>query len=179
MIQKTLIGLAVLTAIFAIVIATRPDDFRITRATTIAAPPATVFAQVNDLHLWDAWSPWAKLDPECKVTFSGAAAGKGAEFHWAGNSEVGEGHQTITESTPSQLVRMKLDFIKPFKASNDVEFTFQPDATGTVVTWTMSGKNNFLGKAFSLVMDCETMLGPQFEKGLASLKAVSEAAPKP
>ncbi len=179
MLKKILLGLAAVIVVLLIVIVTRPEDFRLTRSATMAAPPNVVFDQVNDFHKWDAWSPWAKLDPNCKVTFDGPASGKGAGFAWAGNNEVGEGRQTIVESRPGELVRIKLEFLKPFAANNDVEFTFKPEGAGTKVTWVMSGKNNFIGKAFSLVMDCETMLGPTFEKGLASMKAVVEAPAKP
>ena len=178
MISKILIGLVLILAILAGVIATRPADFSMSRSATMAATPAAIFENVNDFHKWDAWSPWAKLDPNSKVSFEGPTSGKGAIFKWSGNNEVGEGQQTIVESRPSELVGIKLDFIRPMAGTSNVEFTFKPEGANTVVTWTMSGKNDFIGKAISLVMDCDKMVGPQFEKGLASLKAIVEGAPK-
>jgi len=169
-----LIVIAVVVALLIVVIATRPADFSITRSITISAPPQAVFPLVNDFHNWEAWSPWAKIDPEMKMTFAGPAAGTGAVYTWTGNSKVGEGRMTIVESHPSDLVRIKLEFLKPFAATNATEFTFQPQGSQTAATWSMSGKRNFMTKAMGLVMSMEKMLGGQFEKGLQQLKAVAE-----
>lgn len=178
MLKKILIALVLIIVVFAIVVATRPAEFRIARSTTIAAPAEVVFAQVNDLHKWDAWSPWAKLDPAMKQTHEGAPAGPGAVYSWAGNREVGEGRMTITESRPSELIRIKLEFIKPFAAVNTTEFTFAPEGNQTQVAWTMTGTNNFMAKAFCMFMSMDKMVGGQFKKGLADLKSVAEAAAK-
>src|SRR5262249_17972049 len=124
------------------------------------------------------WSPWAKLDPAAKISYEGPTAGVGAAFTWAGNSEVGEGRMTITESRPNEKVVFRLDFEKPFKDTSTAEFTFEPKGDQTAVTWTMLGKNGFVGKAMSLVINCDKMLGGYFEKGLAQLDAVSQAAAK-
>lgn len=177
--RRTAIAAAVVVAGLAAVVAMQPDEFRITRSTTIAAPAAEVFAQVDDFHNWEAWSPWAKLDPTAKVTFEGPTAGTGAKFRWSGNDEVGEGSMTVVESQPSDLIVLKLEFVKPFENSCTEEFTFRPQADQTVVTWTMSGRNTFLCKAVHMCMDMEKMVGGDFEKGLASLKAVVEAAHQP
>jgi hypothetical protein len=158
-----------------IVIAVQPNNFRITRSATIAASAETVFAEVNDFHKWNAWSPWAKMDPNCKNTFEGTTAGKSAIFSWDGNNKVGAGRMTITDSRPSDLILIKLEFFKPFKATNTAEFTFKREAHQTVVTWAMSGKNNFIGKFFSLFIGCDKMIGGQFEKGLAAMKIIAEA----
>ena len=178
MLKKILIGLAVIVVVFLIVVAFQPADYRVTRTATIAAPPAVVFAQVDDLRKWEAWSPWAKMDPAMKVTYTGPAAGVGAVSGWAGNSEVGEGRMTITESRPSELIRFHLEFIKPMAGTSASEFTFKPEGNQTVVTWTMTGKNNFIGKAFCLFMNMDKMVGGQFEQGLARLKSVAETAAK-
>jgi len=176
MLKKIIIGLAVVFALFAAYVASRPGEFKVTRSGTIAAPPQTVFEHVNDFHKWDAWSPWAKLDPNSTATFEGPPSGTGASFKWSGNDQVGQGEQKIIESKPGELVRIELHFLKPFEATNDVEFAFQPEAAGgTKVTWTMKGKNNFIGKAISVFMDCDTMVGGMFEQGLANLKKVAEA----
>jgi len=171
--------IAVLVLGFLIVVAVQPNEFRVSRSAKMAAPPATVFAQVNDYHNWDAWSPWAKLDPNAKVSFEGPTSGTGAKFSWSGNDQVGAGQQTIVESRPDELIRIKLEFEKPFKNTCTAEFTFQPQGDQTVVTWSMFGQNNFLGKAFSLFMNCDKMVGGEFEKGLASMKAIVEAKPSP
>lgn len=175
MIRKILIGLAVLILGLVVVVAFQPADFRVTRSAEIDAPPAVVFGQVNDFHKWEAWSPWAKMDPAAKNTFAGPPAGEGASFSWAGNHEVGEGMMTITESRPPELVKLRLEFKKPFEGTSDTEFLFQPEGEGTRVTWTMSGTNNFLGKAIGLLMNCDKMIGPQFEQGLANMKQIAEA----
>ena len=179
MLTPILIGLAVVVVVFVIVIATRPDDFRVTRSATIGSPPAAVFEQVNDFHMWDDWSPWAQLDPTCKNSFDGAPAGKGAKFTWDGNNKVGAGRMTIKESQPPEMIRIHLEFLRPFKATNTTEFTFKPIGSGTEVTWSMFGKNNFMSKAFSLFVNCDTMVGKDFERGLASLKALAEATREP
>jgi len=169
-----LLALAFIAIIFLVVIAGRPDEFNVTRAANIAALPEKIFPHVNDLHRWEAWSPWAKLDPNAKSVFSGADAGAGATMAWDGNKKVGAGKMTITESRPAEFIRLRLDFLRPMKAANTAEFTFQPADGQTVVTWSMSGKNNLFFKAFGLAMNCDKMIGRDFEKGLASLKSVAE-----
>lgn len=172
-----LIAVVVIVAGLIVVVATQPADFKVTRMTTIKAPPERVFEHINDFHKWEVWSPWAKLDPNMRTIYSGMPSGTGASYSWAGNNEVGEGKMTITESRPSQDIKIDLDFIKPFAAKNVTEFMLKPDGDVTEVTWTMSGKNNFIAKAFCLVMNMDKMVGGDFEKGLAQMKAVVESAP--
>ena len=169
-----LLALAFIAILVIIVIAGQPDEFTVTRAANISAPPEKIFPHVNDLHQWEAWSPWAKLDPNAKYTFSGADAGTGAAMAWEGGKKVGAGQMTITESQPSGLIRFRLDFQKPMSATNTAEFTFRAEAGQTVVTWSMAGKSCSLSKVFGLFMDFDKMCGDQFEKGLASLKSVTE-----
>jgi polyketide cyclase/dehydrase/lipid transport protein len=176
MLIPILITLAVILALFIILVAMRPSDFRVTRSITVAAPAERAFEQVNELRNWEAWSPWAKLDPNAKNTYEGPVAGVGAAFAWSGNCKVGEGRLTITESRPHELVRFKLEFVKPFKGTNSAEFTFRPEGGETVVQWTMSGKKNFVSKAIGLVVNCDKMIGCQFDKGLAEMKSLAEAA---
>ena len=178
MLKKILIGVVVIIAAFVALVAVRPSDFRIERSAVVSAPPTVVFAQVNDLHNWDAWSPWAKLDPAAKQTFEGPRAGMGAAFAWVGNNQVGEGRMTITESRPNELIRFKLDFVKPFAGTNTAEFTFTPQGNQTAVTWSMFGTQNFMAKAFCIFMNMDRMVGGQFEQGLAQMKSVAEAANK-
>lgn len=174
MLKKIFIGLAVVVVILIVVIAVQPAAFQVTRSTMIAAPPEKVFGQVNDFHKWDGWSPWAKLDPAMNQTFEGSATGVGSVYTWNGNSQVGEGRMTITESDSNKLVGIKLEFIKPMMAVNHTTFELKPDGTNTVVVWSMAGTNNFMGKAFCLFVSMDKMVGGDFEKGLAQMKAVSE-----
>jgi Polyketide cyclase / dehydrase and lipid transport len=169
--------LVVMGIIVVFVLASRqPDDFRISRTGSISAPASAIFPHVNTLQKWDAWSPWAKLDPNSKSTFEGPPEGVGAKMSWAGNNKVGVGSMTITESRPNDFIQFKLEFLKPMQATNTAEFTFTPDGDHTTVTWTMSGTNNFMAKVMGLIMNCDKMVGGQFEKGLADLKAVAEAS---
>lgn len=178
MLKYVLLGLAVILVGFLVVALFQPDDFRVSRSASFRAPASAVFAQIDQLQNWNAWSPWAKLDPEAKNTFAGPPGGVGASFAWAGNSKVGEGVMTITESQPNELVRMRLEFFKPFAGTNTTEFVFQPAGDQTTVTWTMAGKNNFVGKCMSLFMDCDEMIGGQFEQGFANLKSIVEKTPQ-
>lgn len=176
MLKKILLILVALVAIVLVIAAFQPSEFRVTRSAIIAAPAATVFAEVNDFHRWQGWSPWEKLDPAMKRTFDGAAAGLGAGYAWEGNSEVGSGRMTITESRPAERILIKLEFLKPMPGICPTEFTFRPEGGATKVTWTMSGTNNYLGKIFCLFMNMDKMVGGQFEQGLANLKALTETA---
>ncbi|MGA9604651.1 MAG: SRPBCC family protein [Methyloceanibacter sp.] len=174
MLKKILIVLIVIIAAFLVIVAIQPSEFRVERTTAIAAPADAVFAQVNDLHKWDAWSPWAKLDPAAKITFDGPDAGQGAAMSWSGNDKVGEGKMTIVESHPNDDIKIKVDFAKPFKGSIGSEFAFKPDGDKTDVTWAMTGHRTFVQKAFCLVLNGDKMLGGDVEKGLAQLKSVAE-----
>jgi uncharacterized protein YndB with AHSA1/START domain len=156
----------------------RPNTFRIERSVTIAATPAALFEKVNDPKKFQEWNPFDQADPNAKHTFSGPASGVGAACSWAGNSEVGEGTSTISESKPGELVRFNMEFRKPMNSTCTTDFTFKPDGDKTVVTWAMHGPQPFLGKAMSLFIDCDKMCGDQFEKGLANLKATSETLAK-
>lgn len=178
MLKKILVALGLLLVVFIIVVALQPSDFRIVRSAQVSAPPEAVFPLVNDFHQWQSWSPWAKLDPAAKNSFEGPANGVGSIFRWAGNNEVGEGSMTIAESKPSEVIRMRLDFVKPMPGTSLTEFTFRPEGNTTTVTWAMSGQNNFMARAMCLVMNMDKMVGGQFEKGLASIKVLAEAAPK-
>ncbi len=178
MIQKALLGLAALIAIVLIAAAMQPASFRVERSATIAATPQALFEQVNDHKKFATWNPWDKMDPSSKTIYSGADSGVGAVASWKGDM-VGEGMATITESKPGELVRQRMDWKKPMEGVSTVDFTFKPEGDKTVVTWAMYGENNFMGKLFSLFMDCESMCGPEFEKGLADLAKIVTAAPKP
>jgi hypothetical protein len=169
-----LVGLVVVVALLAAVVVTQPAEFHVARSTAIAAPPERVFGHVNDLHKWEAWSPWARIDPAMTQSYEGSSAGAGAVFNWSGNAEVGAGRTTITESRPPGLIRIKLEMFEPMTATNDGQLTFEPEGDVTKVTWSIDGRHNFLGKAVSLAMSMDQMIGGQFEMGLAALKTVVE-----
>jgi len=175
MVKKLLLAVVVVLAAFAAFVATRPASYTVSRSQAMAAPPTTVYAQVADFHQWEKWSPWAKLDPGMKTTFAGPPAAAGSSYAWSGNDKVGEGRMTIVEARPGEMLRVRLEFIKPFASTNSTAFTFASKGGGTETTWTMEGHNNFAGKAFSLFMNMDKMIGSDFEKGLAQLQAVSEA----
>ena len=170
------IGIAVLVVLAAlgIVIATRPAHFRVERSALVHAPPAAVFPLIDDFHNWPKWSPWEKLDPNMKKTFSGAPAGTGAQYAWAGNDKAGEGRMTIMDSKPSELVSVKLEFLKPFAATNLATFKLTPSGADTQLTWSMEGENGFVAKAFCMVMDMDAMVGKDFEEGLANLDKLAQ-----
>ncbi len=176
MIIKILLGIAAAITALLIVVALRPGDFRVERSATIAATPAALFEQVNDHHKFAVWNPFMKLDPNVKNTYSGPNSGFGAVCSWEGNSKIGAGSATIIECKPGELVRQRMDWKRPMEGTSTVEFTFKPAGDKTVVTWAMYGKNGFMGKLFSLFMNCDKMVGPQFEQGLASLGNVVAVA---
>jgi hypothetical protein len=177
MLKKILLGVLALLVVLVIVIALQPAEFRIERSITMAAAPEAAHAQVNDFHQWGAWSPWDKMDPSMKRSYEGAPSGVGAKYAWAGNNQVGEGRMTIEKSEPSEIA-IKLEFLKPFAATNTATFTFTKTPEGNKTTWAMDGHNNFVSKAFSLFMDMDKLVGSDFERGLAAMKTAAEAAPK-
>lgn len=181
MLKKILIGLAIVIAIFLVVVAMQPAEFKVERAATLDAPPEAVFAQVNDFRNWANWSPWEKMEEsetDLKKTYGAATAGEGATYAWEGK-KTGAGSMTITESRPAERIDIRLEFVKPFKAVSPTTFAFAPEGSGTHVAWTMSGKNNFIGKAMCLFIDMDKMVGGDFEKGLAALEKAAQANPVP
>ncbi len=173
-----LLVLALVSGLIAYV-SLQPNTFKITRSAIIDAPPAAVYPLINDLHNWGAWSPWARLDPSARNSFGGSPLGPGASMSWSGNNKVGAGKMTIKESSQNERIRLKLEFARPMQAASDVQFDLTPiGETGTEVTWAMSGRNEFMGKAMSVFMKMDKTIGAQFEQGLANLKAVAEAEPK-
>ncbi len=177
MLKKILIVIGIIVVVFVIIVALQPAEFHVARTVTIGAAAELVFAQVNELKKWEAWSPWVKMDPAMKQTYEGPASGTGAISRWAGNNQVGEGSMTITESRPNELIRFNLQFIKPMAGTSTAEFNFKPEGKQTTVTWSMSGRNNFIAKAMCLFMNMDKMVGGEFEKGLAQIKSITETAP--
>ena len=178
MLKKIAAALGAAILVFVLVVATRPSTFHYERSTTIAAGADVVLEQITDFHTWAKWSPWDKLDPAIQRTYGGAPTGTGATYAWVGNDKVGEGRMTIEAVAPTSSVRIKLEFLKPFAATDISTFTVTPEGQGVKLVWSMDGTNNFGAKAAGLFMDMEKMIGNDFDNGLAGIKALAEAAPK-
>ena len=174
MLKKIVILIVILVAAILLYAASQPDNFRVERTIVIKAPPEKVFAQINGFHQWEAWSPWEKIDPAVKRTYSGADTGKGAAYAWQGNKDVGQGRMEIVESTPPSNILIKIDFMEPFEGHDTVQFTLTPQDGGTKVTQAMYGPSPFLAKVMGLFFSVDKMVGQKYEEGLASLKAIAE-----
>jgi uncharacterized protein YndB with AHSA1/START domain len=172
--KRFLMFLLIVVVGFLLFVATRPAAFRVERSASVSAPPSAVYAQLADFHQWPAWSPWEHIDPAMTKSLSGAESGTGAVYEWNGNDKVGQGRMTITDAEPDRKVAIKLEFMKPFQATNVTTFDLVPSSDGTKVTWAMEGRNNFVAKAMCIFMPMDKMVGGDFEKGLASLKQVAE-----
>jgi len=170
------IGAVVVILIAAVLMfaATKPDSFSVQRATSIKAAPEKIFALLDDFHNWGVWSPWEKMDPSMKRTFNGPANGKGSVYEWEGKRKVGQGRMEITDASAPSQVTIKLDFIKPFEGHNVAEFVLEPKGDSTNVTWTMRGPSPYIAKLMSVFFSMDSMIGKDFEAGLANLKAAAE-----
>jgi uncharacterized protein YndB with AHSA1/START domain len=175
MVKKILIGLGVVVVAAVVIAAFQPSDFKVERSLVINAAPEAIFPYVNSPKLFDTWNPFAKEDPNIKMSYAGPESGEGAQSSWVGNSHVGEGAMEIVQVVPNQDVRVRLDFKKPMEGSNMAHYSLVPEAGGTKVTWEMTGKNNIVGRIFCTLMGgMDKMVGGQFEKGLNSLKQIVE-----
>jgi uncharacterized protein YndB with AHSA1/START domain len=172
MLTALVIAAAVVVAVIVIA-ALRPNTFRVERSTVIKAPPEKIFPMINDLHRFNTWNPYEKMDPQIKGNYSGADNGKGAAYAWE-SAKVGTGRMEIVDTTPARKVVMKLDFLKPFAGHNTAEFTLEPKADVTAVTWAMYGPTAFIPKLMGLFFSMDRMIGTSFESGLANLKAAAE-----
>ena len=170
------ITIVIVVAILAVLAyaATRPDDFRVERKTSIKAPPDKIFASINDFNQWGAWSPYEKIDPSMKRSFSGAASGKGAIYNWDGSGKAGAGRMEILDAPAPAKVVIKLDFMKPFEGHNTALFTLQPQGDSTEVSWAMFGPAPYISKVMGVFFNMDKMIGADFETGLANLKALAE-----
>lgn len=174
MLKKIALVLAVIVAGVLIYAATLPDSFRVERSTVVNTPPDRVFALVNDLHQWPKWSPFEKKDPGMSRGYGPTTVGKGATYAWSGNRDIGQGSMEIINSVAPEKVLIGLRFIEPFEAYNHAEFTFAPEAAGTRVTWALYGPSTYLSKLMGMFFDMDSMIGKDFEAGLAELKAAAE-----
>jgi hypothetical protein len=172
---KTIGLILVLAVVVVLLLAlTKPSTFRVERSATITAQPEKISALIDDFHQWDAWSPWAKLDPNMKTTYSGPPSGVGSIYEWEGNSKVGKGRMEILSVEPAKTT-VKIDFLKPFEGHNIADFVLEPQGSATRVNWIMNGPMDlFPGKLMSVFSSMDKMIGPDFDKGLANLKAAAE-----
>ena len=176
MFKNILFILLALISAFVIYVLLQPDAYKVERSVTIAAPADKVFENVNNLRKWEAWSPWAKIDPDAKIAFEGPDAGKGAAMTWNGNDEVGEGKMTVVESDPNKAVNIKVSFTRPFEGGTNSDFSFTPKGDQTDVGWSVHGTHSFMEKAFYVVFNGLGMMGKDIDKGLSQLKSVVEQA---
>ena len=175
---RTIAVIVVLAVVVVLVLAARkPDNFRVQRSASIAAPPERIYPLINDFHRWGAWSPYEHKDPDMKRTFSGAGSGRGSIYEWAGNSNVGSGRMEIVESSAPSKITIQLDFLKPFEAHNIATFTMEQAGGATNVTWVMDGSTPFVGKIMHVFLNMDRMVGTDFEAGLAILKTAVEHEP--
>ncbi len=174
MFKTIAIVIAVLIAAVLIYATTRPDSFRVQRSARIKAAPDKIFALITDFHRWGAWSPYEKIDPGMKRTFSGAPAGKGAVYEWDGSGRIGQGRMEIADATSPSKIVIQMDFLRPFKANSMAEFAMEPQGDATNVTWTMDGPQPYMTKVMSIFCSMDTMVGKDFEAGLADLKVAAE-----
>ncbi|CAN5277270.1 K(+)-transporting ATPase subunit F [soil metagenome] len=167
------VAIALLILSLLVIASSRPNIMHVERKTTIKAGPENILPLILDFHRWTAWSPYEKLDPAMKKTYSGAAEGVGAVYQWVGNAKAGEGRMEIIKADPGQ-VSIKLDFIKPFEGHNIAAFNLTPTGAGTDVVWSMDGPSPFMAKVMGLFINMDAMIGNDFEKGLADMKAAAE-----
>lgn len=154
--------------------AMQPDRFRIERSVRMHAPAEKIFFLINDFHQWEAWSPWEKVDPELKRSYSGTRSGRGAVYAWQGNQDVGAGRMEIIQAIPAASVVIKIDFMQPFEAHNTIEFTLNAQDGTTTVTQAMYGTNTYFSKLLGLMFDMDKMVGDKYESGLSRLKILAE-----
>jgi uncharacterized protein YndB with AHSA1/START domain len=174
MLRNIAIGVVVVIVAILGFAATKPDSFRVQRSTNIKAPPEKIFPLIDDYHRWTVWSPYEKMDPTMQRSYSGAASGKGAVYEWAGDGNAGAGRMEILESVPSSKVKISLDFTKPFETHNIVVFSLEPQGDSTQVTWDMQGPAPFISKLMQVFFSLDSMIGKDFETGLADMKAAAE-----
>jgi uncharacterized protein YndB with AHSA1/START domain len=169
-----LVILLLLILVLVIFAATKPNEFRIRRSISIHAPAERIYALIVDFREWPKWSPWEALDPNLRRTMSGAESGVGSIYEWEGNNKAGAGRMEIVQATVPSRIEIKINFLKPFRAENKVVFTLIPAGDGTNVIWEMNGVNNLGLKIMGIVMNMDKMVGRDFEKGLAAMKAEAE-----
>lgn len=176
--QPLVIGAGILglgLAAFLATAANRPRHFRLERSTLTDASADEVYAVLSDFGRFKEWSPWQELDPDMTTDLSGEQGHVGASYSWEGNQKVGAGRMTITEAAPGSHVTIKLEFLRPFATTSSCQWRVTEEGGKRRVTWSMEGSNDTLfQRAFAMVFNMDKMVGKDFEKGLATLKALVE-----
>ena len=174
MIKHFLVVILLIVSLVALVASRKPDSFRVERQITIKATPERIYPLVTDFRNWPKWSPWEKLDPAMQRRLSGAASGTGAVYEWSGNSKAGAGRMEIVEAAPSSKLRIRFDFLKPFRSTSTTDVTFAAQGDSTTVQWAMYGESNFFSKVMQVFVTMDDFLGKDFESGLAAMKKTAE-----
>ena len=178
MIKKILIGVLGLIVVLVIIGFVLPGKFEITRSEVINAPSEFVFEEINDLEKWGGWSYWHSLDPNMKITYGQQTSGNDATYEWVGNSSVGEGKLTITESNPTSLITADLFFMQSDEPAK-VIYTFEPNGDSTKLTMSFStdlGMNPLMRWMGTVMFPSE--MEKAFDHNLSKLKEIAEAKPK-
>ncbi|MDD4617084.1 MAG: SRPBCC family protein [Alphaproteobacteria bacterium] len=170
-----LAGILAILLIFSAMISMRPDVFLVKRSLALRARDDVIFDQINDLRKWENWSPWAKLDPATRRHFEGPREGVGAVLRWDGDEKTGKGSMIVTQSRPSNLIRILLEFEKPIRSTSTAEFVLVPLGDQTVLTWSMYGNLDFKSKAMGIFTNAEEFLGRRMERGLVDLRHIVES----
>jgi uncharacterized protein YndB with AHSA1/START domain len=168
-----LIGFGILG--FLIYVQAQPADFKYERSGVIQASPETIYPYLSQFKLGNLWSPYLQKDPKMKSSISGTDGTVGAPMEFAGNTEVGKGRLDMLTLVPNERVVLKLTMIEPIQGENTVIYTLKPEALGkTRFTWTMTGTGGFISKLLGVLNDCDKLVAADFEKGIATLKALIE-----
>ena len=146
--------------------------FSVTRSTTISAPAEKVYALIADPREWKRWTVWNQRDPAMQISYSGPPSGTGAAWAWQSKSE-GDGKMTFTAAEANRRLAYDLYF-PDFGTTSAGALELAAAGAGTQVTWRMNGDmgSNPLFRWLALFGD--RMVGPDFEVGLANLKALAE-----
>jgi len=174
MLKKISITIAVILAVLLVVALFRPSTVQVERSIVIRAKPEKIFDQINNFRKWSSWSPWEKIDPDMKRTYSGENSGIGAKYAWSGNREIGTGSMEITGSETGSRITLNLDFVEPFEGHNIVDFILKNRGDSTAVTWSIRCEQNYFARLIGIFVSMDSMIGDEFEKGLSDLKSVAE-----
>lgn len=173
--MKIVLFLLVVLAVFVIYVATKSPEYLVFREVSISASPEKIFSFFNSARKTELWMPWSAMDSQMKMSYAGPESGVGSKALWDSPGKMGTGSSTISESIANRSVKVDLEYMKPFQMHQVAELSITPSGSQSIVRWSVSGKNNFIGKAISLVMNCDKMIGGSFEQGLAKLKTLAEA----
>ena len=177
MAKKIIVAVLGILAALLGYVAMQPAEMSIFREQLVKATPEKIFPHINNSKMANDWMPWADVDPKVKMSFSGPDEGIGSASSWDSEGQMGTGQAVVVESVPNRSVKTQLTYTKPMSMSQMAEVSLSPSSEGTVVRWAVTGKNDFMGKFFGVVMNMDKMVGGQFEAGLSKLKTTVEKAP--